>query len=48
MTSAYADIFAAALKAHPADILYPNRKFEKSEELRKVEKRAENIMKKLG
>jgi len=48
MTSAYADIFAAALKAHPADILYPNRKFEKSDELRKVEKRAENLMKKLG
>ena len=45
MTSQYADVFAAALSCHPADILYPNRKFEKTDELRKVEKRAEALFK---
>lgn len=48
MTSSYADIFAVALKAHPADILYPKRKFKKTNELRKVEKRAQALLKKLG
>lgn len=45
ITSQYADVFAAAFGSHPADILYPNRKFEKTEELRKVEKRAEALFK---
>ncbi|MBN22239.1 MAG: hypothetical protein CL678_13240 [Bdellovibrionaceae bacterium] len=45
MTSYYADIFAAALELHPADILYPNRKLVKSEEMLEIEKKAKKIMK---
>ena len=46
MTAHYAVIFAAALRAHPADILFPNGKYEKTAEIRQVEKRAEALLKK--
>jgi transcriptional regulator with XRE-family HTH domain len=45
MTSHYAEILGAALKVHPADLLYPNRKITKSEEILKIEERAEAVMK---
>lgn len=40
MSQHYAEVFAAALDVHPMIFLYPNGKFEKSGELRKIEKRA--------
>jgi len=40
MTSHYAMLFGAALKAHPADILFPNGKFQKTAEFLKIEKKA--------
>jgi transcriptional regulator with XRE-family HTH domain len=40
MSQHYAEVFAAALNVHPMLFLYPNGKFEKSPELRKIEKRA--------
>jgi transcriptional regulator with XRE-family HTH domain len=46
VTSHYAEIFGAVLKLHPADILYPNRRVIKSEEILKIEKKAELVMKK--
>lgn len=45
MTSHYAEIFAAALGLHPADLLYPNRKLVKSEEMLKIEKKAKEVIK---
>lgn len=45
MTSHYAEIFAAVLKIHPADILYPNRQIKKSSEILEIEKRASSILK---
>jgi transcriptional regulator with XRE-family HTH domain len=45
MTSYYAEILGAALKLHPADLLYPNRKVTKSDEILKIEKRAAAIIK---
>ena len=36
----YAEIFAVALDVHPMIFLYPNGKFEKTAELKKIEKRA--------
>lgn len=45
MTSYYAEILGAALKLHPADLLYPNRKVIKSEEILKIEKKAEAVIK---
>lgn len=45
MTSHYAEIFAAALGLHPADLLYPNRKVIKSEEILEIEKRAKKVIK---
>ncbi len=45
MTSHYAEIFAAALGVHPADLLYPNRKLVKSKEILEIEKRAKEVMK---
>jgi transcriptional regulator with XRE-family HTH domain len=41
----YAEVFAAALGVHPMVFLYPNGKFEKSAELRKIEKRAAKLRK---
>jgi transcriptional regulator with XRE-family HTH domain len=41
----YAEVFAAALGVHPMIFLYPNGKFEKSPELRKIEKRAAKLRK---
>ena len=46
MTSHYAEIFGAALSLHPADLLYPNRKVAKSEEILKIEKKAKAFIKK--
>lgn len=46
MTSHYAILFGAALKAHPAEILFPNGKFEKTKEVLEVEKKAAAIIKK--
>jgi cytoskeletal protein RodZ len=46
MTSHYAEIFAAALGIHPADLLYPNLKLVKSNEMLEIEKRAKAVMKK--
>ncbi len=45
MTSYYAEILGAALDLHPADLLYPNRKFVKSKEILKIEKKAKAIIK---
>lgn len=46
MTVHYALLFGAALRVHPSDILFPNGKFEKTEELKKIEKKAEALSKK--
>lgn len=40
MSQHYAEMFAAALDVHPMIFLYPNGKFEKTLELKKIEKRA--------
>lgn len=40
MSQHYAEMFAAALDVHPMIFLYPNGKFEKTSELKKIEKRA--------
>lgn len=40
MSQHYAEVFASALDVHPMIFLYPNGKFEKSAELKKIEKRA--------
>lgn len=45
MSSYYAEILGAALKLHPADLLYPNRKVAKSDELLKIEKKAAAVLK---
>lgn len=45
MTSYYALIFAAALKTHPSELLYPSGKFNKTEEFLRTEKRAEEFSK---
>lgn len=45
-TNHYADIFAAALGIHPRILLYPDGTFHKSEELRKIERRAQKLIKK--
>ncbi|WP_374029600.1 helix-turn-helix domain-containing protein [Bdellovibrio bacteriovorus] len=46
VTVHYALIFGAALKMHPAEILFPNGRFEKTDELKKIEKKAETLAKK--
>jgi len=43
MTVHYARLFAAAFKIHPGELLFPNGKFEKTEELKQIEKKAEQI-----
>ncbi len=45
MSQHYAEVFAAALDVHPMIFLYPNGKFEKTNELRKIEKRAAKFRK---
>lgn len=40
MSQHYAEVFAAALDVHPMVFLYPNGKFEKTSELKKIEKKA--------
>lgn len=45
MSQHYAEIFAAALDVHPLMFLYPNGKFEKTSELRKIERRAAKLRK---
>jgi len=46
MTSYYADLLGAALDVHPADLLYPNRKVIKTEDVLKVEKKSKALRKK--
>jgi transcriptional regulator with XRE-family HTH domain len=45
MSQHYAEVFAAALDVHPMIFLYPNGKFKKTSELRKIEKRAAKFRK---
>ncbi len=45
MSQYYAEVFAAALGVRPMIFLYPNGKFEKTGELRKIEKRASRYRK---
>lgn len=45
MSQHYAEIFASALSVHPVIFLYPNGKFEKSEEHLQIEKRAAKLRK---
>jgi transcriptional regulator with XRE-family HTH domain len=45
MSQHYAEVFASALDVHPMVFLYPNGKFEKTAELRKIEKRAARFRK---
>lgn len=45
MTGHYAEIFAAALGIHPRVLLYPDGQFHKSAELKKIEKRAQKLIK---
>ncbi len=45
MSQHYAEVFAVALNVHPMIFLYPNGKFEKDPELRKIEKRAAKFRK---
>ncbi|MEQ1666123.1 MAG: helix-turn-helix transcriptional regulator [Bdellovibrionales bacterium] len=45
MSQHYAEVFAAALDVHPMIFLYPDGKFEKTGELRKIEKRASRYRK---
>lgn len=40
MSQHYAEVFAAVLDVHPMVFLYPNGKFEKTSELKKIEKKA--------
>src|SRR6185369_13547221 len=40
MSQHYAEVFAAALDVHPMIFLYPNGRFEKTPELKNIEKRA--------
>lgn len=46
MTFHYALIFAAALKVHPSEILFPKGKFQKTDEFLKIEKKAQRHSKK--
>lgn len=46
MTKHYAELFAAALKAHPTAFLYPSGEFALDEELKLVEKRGDLMRKK--
>ena len=43
MTSHYAEILGVVYGLHPADILYPNRKLEKSTLIIEIEKKAELV-----
>lgn len=45
MTLHYAEIFAAALKIHPAVLLYPNGIFSKNKKLLEIEKKANKLRK---
>lgn len=45
MTSHYAILLGAALKTHPAEILFPNGKFEKTKEVLEIEKKAAAVRK---
>lgn len=46
MTYHYALIFGSALNIHPAKLLFPNGHYSKTDELKKIEKKAESILKK--
>lgn len=45
MSQHYAEVFGAALGVHPTIFLYPNGSFEKSSELKKIEKKAAKFRK---
>lgn len=45
MSQHYAEVFAVALNVHPMVFLYPNGRFEKTSELKKIEKRAAKFRK---
>lgn len=45
MTARYANIFAVVFSVKPQDILYPNGLVEKSKELQKIKKKAEDFFK---
>ncbi len=45
MTVHYAELFGAALGLHPASILFPSGKYEKSKEIMAVEKRGKALLK---
>lgn len=45
ITQYYAEIFAAALNAHPNNILYPNGRFVKSKKLMEIENKAKKMRK---
>jgi transcriptional regulator with XRE-family HTH domain len=47
MTKHYAEIFAAALRVHPTQFLYPDGTFAKDKDLKAIEKRAAKMQKKL-
>ena len=44
ITAHYAEIFAAALQIHPANILYPNGEVLKTKEILLIEKKAAKIL----
>ncbi|TNF29937.1 MAG: XRE family transcriptional regulator [Deltaproteobacteria bacterium] len=44
MTKHYAEILAVVYKIHPADILYPNRNFKVSPDLKRMIKRTEKVI----
>lgn len=44
MTQHYAEVFATVFGLHPTAFLYPGGRFEKSEELRSIEKRAKKYI----
>ncbi|NOT77605.1 MAG: helix-turn-helix transcriptional regulator [Bacteriovoracaceae bacterium] len=48
MTSYYAEIFSAVFKVHPSEILYPNGYVKKSDDVLKLEKKAESYFKKMS
>lgn len=46
MTSHYAILFAAALGVHPSEILFPNGKYVRTDEVKNIEEKAKKLFKK--
>lgn len=44
MTKHYAEILAVVYNVHPADILYPNRNFKVTSELKRMIKKTEKVI----